>query len=101
MLNSRTLLAALITFMVVAPTSAQRPRDQASVFKDAQRGKIMPLPRIEQQAKAHPTARGATYLGPEFNDADAVYRLKFMRGDRVVWIDLDARNGRVLRTSDD
>ena len=33
--------------------------------------------------------------------AAATYRLKFMRGGRVVWIDVDARNGKVLQTSGD
>ena len=48
---------------------AQRPRDQDRAFREAQRGKIMPLPRIEQRAREHPLARGAQYLGPEFDEA--------------------------------
>ena len=95
------LIAALAAGIVLTPAGAQRPRDQDRAFKEAQRGKIMPLPKIEQRAREHPLARGAQYLGPEFDEAAATYRLKFMRGGRVVWIDMDARNGQVLQTSGD
>ena len=98
---ARILLGFLAACVALAPAGAQRPRDQDAAFKEAQRGKIMPLPRIERAAREHPFVRGAEYLGPEFNGATATYRLKFMRGGRVVWIDMDARNGRVLQTSGD
>ena len=106
MSTTRILLAAIAASMALAPgpyagADAQRLRDQDAAFKEAQRGKIMPLPRIERAAREHPFVRGAEYLGPEFNGATATYRLKFMRGGRVVWIDVDARNGRVLQTSGD
>ncbi len=86
---------------VAAPAAAQRPRDQDMAYKDAQRGKIMPLPRIEQRVRDNPALRGATYLGPEFNQETATYRLKFVRAGRVIWVDVDARDGRVLQTSGD
>ena len=106
MSTTRILLAAIAASMALAPgpyagADAQRLRDQDAAFKEAQRGKIMPLPRIEQRAREHPAAKGATYLGPELDAAATTYRLKFMRAGRVFWIDLDARNGRVLQTSDD
>ena len=37
------------------------------------------------------------YLGPELNGD--TYRLKFMRGGRVIWVDVDAATGRILRRS--
>ena len=95
------LLALLAASVAIAPADAMRPREQDAAFKQAQRGRIMPLRQIEQRVREHPSMRGATYLGPEFNEAAARYRMKFMRGDRVVWIEVDARNGRVLETSDD
>ena len=46
----------------------------------------MPLPMIERRVL--PRMGDADYLGPEFNGR--TYRLKFMRGGRVIWIDVDA-----------
>ena len=43
-----------------------------------------------------PRMRGAEYLGPELDVAEGRYRLKFMRGGDVIWIDVDARTGQVL-----
>ena len=93
------LLAALAACVTLAPAHAERPRDQDAAYKDARRGKIMPLPRIEQMVRGHPAIRGAQYLGPEFNEAAATYRLKFVRADQVIWVDVDARTGRVLQSS--
>ena len=99
--SPRLLFLLLCACVAAAPAGALRPREQDSAFRQAQRGRIMPLPRIEQRAREHPFVRGARYLGPEFDEGAARYRMKFMRGDRVVWVEVDARNGRVLRTSDD
>lgn len=55
----------------------------------------MPLPMIERRIL--PRMGDADYLGPEFRGD--TYRLKFMRNGRVIWIDVDARTGRVLRQS--
>ena len=55
----------------------------------------MPLPKIEQPVM--PFMGGADYLGPEFRGD--TYRLKFMRGGRVIWVDVDAATGRILGRS--
>jgi uncharacterized membrane protein YkoI len=99
--SPRLLSLILAAAVVAAPAHALRPREQDSAFKQAQRGRIMPLRQIEQRVREHPFVRGATYLGPEFDGGAARYRLKYMRGDRVVWVEVDARNGRVLQTSDE
>ena len=39
----------------------------------------------------------AEYLGPEFRGD--IYRLKFMRGNRVIWVDVDAATGRIVGRS--
>ena len=74
------------TGIALTPADAQRPRDQDRAFREAQRGKIMPLPKIEQ--RVIPFMGGADYLGPELRGG--TYRLKFMRGGRVIWVDVDA-----------
>jgi len=55
----------------------------------------MPLPKLEQRVL--PFMGGADYLGPELNGD--VYRFKFMQNGRVIWVDVDAQSGRILRRS--
>jgi len=40
---------------------------------------------------------GADYLGPELKGDN--YRLKFMQGGRVIWVDVDSATGRIVRRS--
>ena len=87
--------AALAASLAATPAWADRPRDQDRAFEATQEGRSMPLPKIER--KVIPFMDGADYLGPEFNGE--TYRLKFMRGGRVIWIDVDAATGRILRRS--
>ncbi len=111
----RTLLsAALGVGLIASPALAERPRDrergpdrmqvrdpdrhvrdQDRAFEAIREGRSMPLPKIERRVM--PFMDGADYLGPEFNGE--VYRLKFMRGGRVIWVDVDAATGRILRRS--
>lgn len=83
---------------VSAPAAAdQRGRDQESAFRGTQTGRIIPLRSIEQRIV--PQMRGFAYLGPEYYADIGRYRLKFLRGQRVVWIDVDARTGEVIGKS--
>ena len=92
----RTLLAALLgAGLIASPALADPPRDQDRAFEAAREGRSMPLPKIER--KVIPFMDGADYLGPELNEG--TYRLKFMRGGRVIWVDVDAATGRILRRS--
>lgn len=59
----------------------------------------MPLREIE--ARVIPRMNGADYLGPELDAGSGRYRLKFMRGGRVIWVDVDARTGRPIGRSGD
>lgn len=108
----RTLLAAicmagLITPPVVAAQRApsgegrratsDRPRDQDRAFRATREGRSMPLPQIERRVM--PFMGGADYLGPELKGGN--YRLKFMQEGRVIWVDVDAATGRIVRKSGD
>jgi hypothetical protein len=94
----RTLLAAaLASGLLASPALAERPRDQDRAFRAIQEGRSMPLRSIERRVM--PFMGGADYLGPEFNGQN--YRLKFMRGGRVIWVDVDAQTGRILGRSGD
>ena len=92
----RPLAAALLSASLIAtPALADPPRDQDRAFEATKQGRSMPLPKIERRVM--PFMDGADYLGPEFNGE--TYRLKFMRNGRVIWVDVDAATGRILRRS--
>jgi len=73
----------------------EQKRDQDRAFEATREGRSMPLPKIEQRVM--PFMGGADYLGPELNGG--TYRLKFMRGGHVIWVDVDAATGRIIRRS--
>ena len=87
--------AAFAAGLLASPALADPPRDQNRAFEAAREGRSMPLPKIERRVM--PFMGGADYLGPEFNGE--TYRLKFMRNGRVIWVDVDAATGRILRRS--
>jgi hypothetical protein len=92
----RTLFAvALAAGLVAGPALADPPRDAQRAFQATRDGRSMPLPNIERRVM--PLMPGADYLGPEFNGK--TYRLKFMKDGRVIWIDVDAATGQVVRRS--
>jgi hypothetical protein len=110
----RTLLAAAFAAgLVSAPALAERPRDlpqrdapqrmqdpapereQQRAFEATRDGRSMPLPQLERRVL--PFMGGADYLGPELNGT--VYRFKFMRDGRVIWVDVDGQTGRIIRRS--
>ena len=110
----RTLFAAaLCVGLIASPALAERSRDQVRAqpraepraqpqlrdqdraFEATKQGRSMPLPNIERRVM--PFMGGADYLGPELNGD--TYRLKFMRDGRVIWVDVDAATGRILRRS--
>jgi hypothetical protein len=56
----------------------------------------MPLPMLERRVRPH--MGDADYLGPELRGE--TYRLKYMQDGRVIWVDVDAATGRIVRKSD-
>ena len=72
-------------------------RDQDRAFRATREGRSMPLPMIERRVKPH--MGGADYLGPELRGE--TYRLKYMQDGRVIWVDVDAATGRIVRRSGD
>ncbi len=100
MFLSRLFLLALAGATVVAPMAEARPgraRDQDEALRALQEGRIMPLRSIESMII--PRMRGFEYLGPELDPSSGRYRLKFLRGSQVVWVDVDARTGHIVGTS--
>ena len=93
------LAAATAAGLLTSPALADRPRDQDQAFRATTEGRAIPLPQIRDRVMRE-IARDngpAEYLGPEFRGD--TYRLTFMRGNRVIWVDVDAATGRIVGRS--
>jgi hypothetical protein len=84
------LAAAPMTAMAAGARGLQRDRDQNAAYRAMQEGRILSLPEIRGRVRVP----GAEFIGAEFDGR--VYRLKYMRGADVIWIDVDARTGRIV-----
>jgi len=87
------LLAAAGLLLPAPPAEARglhRLREQDAAYRAAQQGRILPLPTIRARIRVP----GAEFIGAEFDGR--IYRLKYMRGAEVIWIDVDARTGRIV-----
>jgi hypothetical protein len=85
--------ALLVLTMGTAPAIAQR--EHSELPRAVAAGSLVPLwqirERLLQRLPDH------VYIGAEFDPAVQLYRLKFLRQGQVLWIDVDARTGRVVR----
>lgn len=91
----RIPLSILLALACAAPVSAQRlgatrGADQDQAYRATNQGEILSLGQI----RARVNVPGARFVGVEFDGR--IYRLKFMRGSELIWIDVDARTGRVI-----
>jgi hypothetical protein len=93
---SLSVAAALVFGLVAQPVAANPGNAQEQARKDLRSGSVRPLRDIERRVL--PTMPGAQYLGPEYDPVAQAYRLKFIRDGRVIFVDVDARTGEVIRT---
>lgn len=90
------ILSAFALCLPATPVLASGPgNEQGKARSDLRRGNVKSLSEIEQAVL--PTMNGAQYLGPEYDPVAQAYRLKFIRDGRVIFIDVDARSGEVIR----
>lgn len=96
-MKSRFALFALIAaFVAPVPASALAPKpDQQQARKQMSAGKVMKLREIE--AIILPQMRGMEYIGPEYFEDSKIYRLKFIDDGDVIFVDVDARTGAIVR----
>lgn len=92
------IAAALVATGFAPPAIAQSRSDQADARKETRAGNILRAREIE--ARILPTMRDAEYLGFAYDPTAMAYRLKFIRQGRVLFVDVDARTGRVIGRSD-
>lgn len=90
-------LFALALLVPALPARASASDEQGQARKELRAGNVRSLREIEQRVL--PSMPGAQYLGPEYDPAALAYRLKFIRDGRVIFVDVDARSGEVLRQS--
>lgn len=92
---SVVLGAALIA---ATPALAGPPKsDQGMARKEMQAGNILKSREIE--ARILPMMGAAEYLGFAYDSTAMAYRLKFIREGRVLFVDVDARSGRIIQKS--
>ena len=65
------------------------------------RGSVLSLRDIEGTIVPAMKRRGANYIGAEYDSDVMHYRLKFVRGSSVIWVDVDGRTGAVLAQAGD
>lgn len=89
---------ALVSGLALGPAEAQKARrgEQDAAFQATQKGAVRSLRSIENGIVPGMKARGADYIGAEFDGQDLRYRLKFMRGSSVIWVDVDGRSGAII-----
>lgn len=89
------IAAALTLSSLSVQASPGNPQDQAR--KELRAGNIRPIREIEN--RVIPAIPGAQYLGFEYDPAALAYRLKFIRQGHVIFVDVDARSGEMIRQS--
>lgn len=71
--------------------------DQGEARKEMKAGNQLSLREIERRVL--PKMRGAEYLGPAYDAVAHAYRLKFIKDGRVMYLDVDARTGEIIKRS--
>ncbi len=86
------------TFNLNASYAQKKTRDdQGEARREMKAGNQLSLREIEKRVL--PKMRGAEYLGPNYDAAAHAYRLKFIRDGRVMYVDVDARTGKIINRS--
>lgn len=97
------LIAPVALLLAASPVAAQWSArgDQDQAYQGRRDGELKSLRQIENSIVPRMKSRGADYIGAEFDGNAGSYRLKFMRGGSVIWVDVDGRTGAVLARAGD
>ena len=91
------LLLLALAVVPVSPALAGPSGAQEKARREVRAGNVRSLREIE--GAVLPQMRSAQYLGPEYDPAAFVYRLNFIQDGHVIFVDVDARSGQVIRES--
>ncbi|HTN15150.1 MAG TPA: PepSY domain-containing protein [Sphingomonadaceae bacterium] len=91
-------LAASGAFAPEAGAQTQNRDEQGEARKEMRAGNVLPIKEIER--RIIPQMGDMQYLGPSYDSVAKAYRLKFIKNGRVVFVDVDARSGRILSRSE-
>ena len=89
--------ALALTLALPSAAQAQSRDEQVEARKQMRAGSLLDLREIERRVVPQMERRGLEYIAVELDPVARVYRLKFMDNRQVVWVDVDARTGKVLR----
>jgi hypothetical protein len=94
----RLLVLLLAAGLAATPAHAAAQRglqrdERNGAYRAMQQGEVMSLPEIRRRVSI--TVPNAQFIGVEIIGG-MIYRLKYMRGAEVIWIDVDARTGRIV-----
>ena len=89
------LAAALAAGLLTSPALADRPREQDQAFRATNEGQALPYPELKERIQ--PFMGNAVPLGPEIQGRR--YFVKFMRGGRLIWVEVDPATGRIIGRS--
>ena len=93
--------ALLASGFAAAPALADNRGDQESARKEMRAGNAMKLREIERIVVPQIQRQGekVEYLTSEWDEVSRAYRMKFIDNsqDRLIWVDVDARNAKILR----
>ena len=92
-----SIVLALAAPVAMPVAQANQWSEQGFARREMRAGNVRSLRDIERRVL--PTMQGMQYLGPEYDPAAMVYRLKFIRDGRVVFVDVDARSGSIISQS--
>ncbi len=90
------LRAVVLAVALAAAVPAAAQREQDSAYRLAKEGQIMQLGDILAQVSPHV---GGKFIGSEFDADHVMYRLRYLQGNTVKNVDVDARTGRILGRS--
>jgi hypothetical protein len=98
MMKIKLLSVTLLALASLSTAEARDPRrsDQEAAFKDTQLGAVRSLRSIENAIVPGMEAKGASYIGQEYYQDNQRYRLKFMRGKSLIWVDVDGKSGAII-----
>ena len=84
--------AGLIVPTAADATAWPRARETEQAQRGVREGDILPLHVIRERVRIP----GAQLIGADLIAGGTRYRLRYMRGVNVIWVDVDARTGRIL-----